>query len=532
MTASLVAGKDEVPEPRRRAALTAMTENLQLVVIDTETTGLRPTDRIVEVALVDLPGGTIGNIWSSLVRPGDAPVRATRIHGITDDHLAGAPLFDDVEPSVTAALTARGDRRVVLVGHRAAFDAARLAYEYRLAGRALPPVLLLDTITLANATGVVSGTAKLDDLLGALGLANSSPHRAAGDALATAQAAAKMLDTLARHGVESLEPLLAAPPKAHTDRGEKNAEMPPAHQVFHTINLGAGKAEREEALNGCLSFGCLQLPDRAEDTITGTEAARAVFVWARDHLREDEQLTRAQAGLLCEAMFRALRAPFQTGTVTGLHLSTRPVLDKWGVCDLSADDLCDTCEEGRRTCRFVRVRHGFALSFLRPTDGHIPDSRADAFLKVRPPARSGKKAAAAPVTSWFNHLLAVGDTSTAAFGVVVLATARRRVADGAWALAYTGTAWDAGLRTPALAYLHSRLVEATAGRDAAGTRPDAFAVCDEVVKVGDTPDRTDWEHLLERHKHLHDLLLAPPRKTPARPGNPRRPAANPYAVAG
>ena len=530
MTTNLTAGRTQVPEPRRQACAEALAAGLHLVVIDTETTGLRPTDRIIEVALVELPGGTIGNIWSSLVHPGEAPVRATKVHGITAAHLVGAPCFADIAPTITDALTCEPDQRTVLVGHRASFDAVRLAYEYRMAGLSCPPLLLLDTITLANATGVVSGTSKLDDLLDALGLANSAPHRAAGDALATAQAAARMLDTLARFGVESLTPLLSAPPKAHSQRDTAaDDEMPPAHRAFHTIDLGAGKPERERALNGCLSFGCLQLPDRAEDTIAGPEAARAVFVWARDHLREDTDLNRLQAGILCEAIFRALRAPFRTDTVTGLHLSARPTLDEWGLCEPGADDVCDNCAEGKRTCRFVRVRHGFALSFLRAADGHIPNARADAFLPVPAPSSKRRKPTTRP-EGWFAHLLAVGDTHTAAFGVVLAANSRRRVANGTWALAHTTLGWDAGLRTPSLAYLHSRLTEAVAGKKAAASLPDAFAICDEVVVLGETPDRTDWEHLLERHKLLHERLLAPPREKPAAPRNPRRPAANPFAL--
>lgn len=530
MTTSLIAGRTQVPEPRRKACIEAMTAGLRLIVIDTETTGLRPTDRIIEVALVELPGGTIGNIWSSLVNPGQATIRATKVHGLTAAHLVGAPAFTDIEERITDALTGELEQRTVLVGHRASFDAVRLAYEYRLAGATCPPLLLLDTITLANATGVVSGSAKLDDLLDVLGLANSSPHRAAGDALATAQAAARMLDTLARFGVDSVASLLTAPPKAHSEHGSSSDdEMPAAHRAFHGIDLGAGKSERERALNGCLSFGCLQLPDRAEDTISGPDAARVMFRWARDHLREDEGLTRLQAGLLCETIFRALRAPFRTETVSGLHLAARPTLDTWGVCDPDADDVCDNCEDGQRTCRFVRVRHGFALAYLRSPDGHIPNSRADAFLRVPKPSARKKPKSTRP-EGWFAHLLAVADIHTAAFGLVLAADARRRVANGEWALAHTRIGWEAGLRTPALAYLHSRLVEAAAGKKAAAALPEAFAVCDEVVARGETPDRTDWEHLLERHKRLHDRLLAPARPVPARPRNPRRPASNPFAL--
>lgn len=84
---------------------------MQLIVVDTETSGLEETDQVCELALVTLkysdPVVTkrswfIADAWSSLVKPScpiSIPARAT--HHITDAELANAP-------SMTSLLLKRG----------------------------------------------------------------------------------------------------------------------------------------------------------------------------------------------------------------------------------------------------------------------------------------------------------------------------------------------------------------------------------------------------------------------------------------
>ena len=66
----------------------------QLVVVDTETTGLDPArDRVIDIGAVRLDADLrVADAWSSLVGPGDAlPLQITRLTGISADDLAGAP---------------------------------------------------------------------------------------------------------------------------------------------------------------------------------------------------------------------------------------------------------------------------------------------------------------------------------------------------------------------------------------------------------------------------------------------------------
>lgn len=92
------------------------------VVLDTETTGLHDSARIVEIAVLGVDGSVV---FDGLVNPGvPVPAEATRIHGITDDDVKMAPTFSDILAPLTAALAGR---KVVVYNRE--FDKRRLAVE-------------------------------------------------------------------------------------------------------------------------------------------------------------------------------------------------------------------------------------------------------------------------------------------------------------------------------------------------------------------------------------------------------------------
>lgn len=72
-------------------------DEVPIVVIDTETTGLRlGVDRAVSVAFVRFDLGRVSS-FSTFVNPGfPIPPEATAIHKITDDLVRDAPTIDDV----------------------------------------------------------------------------------------------------------------------------------------------------------------------------------------------------------------------------------------------------------------------------------------------------------------------------------------------------------------------------------------------------------------------------------------------------
>lgn len=96
-----------IHDPFRQQAVQWARDLLQapFVVLDTETTGLSNRDEIVSVAIIDPRGETL---LDTLVKPTQPiPWGATRIHGITDAHVADAPMFPDVYPLIADALAGR-----------------------------------------------------------------------------------------------------------------------------------------------------------------------------------------------------------------------------------------------------------------------------------------------------------------------------------------------------------------------------------------------------------------------------------------
>ena len=198
--------------PARMTAVEAhVLADIDVVVLDTETTGLRPRagDRLVSLGAVRVRGGAVrrDELFDRLMHPGRAiPAAATRIHGITDAMVAGA---DGPEAVVPAFLAFAGDS--VLAAHDAWFDLAFLEPELaRLGSRRLAeshPVL--DTRLLAQ---IAHGHAPsdLDALARRLGVTIEGRHSAVGDALGAADILAGLLPVLGGRGISTLGAALEA----------------------------------------------------------------------------------------------------------------------------------------------------------------------------------------------------------------------------------------------------------------------------------------------------------------------------------
>jgi len=123
---------------------------LREIVLDTETTGLDPSDghRIIEIACVELESHLpTGRTFYTLIQPErDVPEEALRVHGLSADKLAEAPLFADISDDFIAFI---GDAPLVI--HNAEFDLKFLNAEFsRLGGPALGSSRGIDTLALAK----------------------------------------------------------------------------------------------------------------------------------------------------------------------------------------------------------------------------------------------------------------------------------------------------------------------------------------------------------------------------------------------
>jgi DNA polymerase III epsilon subunit family exonuclease len=179
----------------------------RVVVVDIETTGWSATsDSIVEIGCVTIDGGATTDAWSSLVQPGrPMPADATRIHGITDAMLATAPAAAAVARPFRERL---GDATIAI--HNAPFDLPFLVALLRRHGADPLYNPVIDTLGLARGLFGQGGNS-LTELTERHGIAHRNPHRALGDARATAE----LLLVLAprwesQRGVLSLAELAAA----------------------------------------------------------------------------------------------------------------------------------------------------------------------------------------------------------------------------------------------------------------------------------------------------------------------------------
>lgn len=190
-----------------RGAASSRLADLTCVVFDTETTGLLPSDRIVQIAGVRIARGRLtGERFDTLVNPGrPIPPASTAVHHITDAMVADAP-------DLSAALTAfhHFAEDAVLVAHNAPFDMGLL--------RAAAPETgahfdnrVLDTVLLSAMVWGGGVPHTLDALTDRLGIAipPEDRHTAMGDTLATARAFLRLIPTLEAKGIERFEQAVA-----------------------------------------------------------------------------------------------------------------------------------------------------------------------------------------------------------------------------------------------------------------------------------------------------------------------------------
>ncbi|NDA08281.1 MAG: DNA polymerase III subunit epsilon [Alphaproteobacteria bacterium] len=120
------------------------------IVLDTETTGLNPAEghRIVEIGALEMinhvPTGKTFHVYINPERPIDPD--AIAVHGITDERVAGEPVFADIADAFIEFLGASK-----LVIHNASFDMGFINAELeRLGQPQLPADRAIDTLMLAR----------------------------------------------------------------------------------------------------------------------------------------------------------------------------------------------------------------------------------------------------------------------------------------------------------------------------------------------------------------------------------------------
>jgi len=142
------------------------------IVLDTETTGLKPADghRVVEVGCVELlnriPTGTSFHVYLNPER--DMPAEAFAVHGLSVEFLKDKPRFAEVADEFLSFI---GDAPIV--AHNASFDHGFLCHELKRVARAqIPFDRVVDTLMLARRKHA-AGPYSLDALCSRYGINNS-----------------------------------------------------------------------------------------------------------------------------------------------------------------------------------------------------------------------------------------------------------------------------------------------------------------------------------------------------------------------
>jgi len=161
------------------------------IILDTETTGLHPTngDRLVEIGCIELINRRpTGNTLHFYINPErDMPEAAAAIHGLRDDFLADKPIFAEVANDI---VNFSSDAEVII--HNAAFDLGFLDMEFKRLGKKPFSEIISGVVdTLTNAQRMFPGKRnRLDDLCNRFGVKND--HRTLHGALLDAKLLAEV----------------------------------------------------------------------------------------------------------------------------------------------------------------------------------------------------------------------------------------------------------------------------------------------------------------------------------------------------
>jgi DNA polymerase-3 subunit epsilon len=199
-------------------------EECAFAVVDVETTGMRAWggDRITEIAIAVVHGARREIVFESLVNP-ERPIPAmiAGLTGITDAMVRRAPRFADLADTL---LTALGGR--VFVAHNARFDWAFVGSELRRARDVVLDGPRLCTVKLARRLVRGVRSCGLDNLTRHFGFENAARHRAAGDALVTAELLARLLGLARETGARTMQDLSAIETRPRTARRRGRTARP------------------------------------------------------------------------------------------------------------------------------------------------------------------------------------------------------------------------------------------------------------------------------------------------------------------
>lgn len=250
----------------------------RIVVVDTETTGVYNSDRVVEVAVVTLDlSGAVVDEWDTLVNP-CRDVGPVWIHGISAEMVIDAPTFEEIASPLATRL-----HGAILCAHNLEFDTRMLRSEFDRCGIEVDFPPGIDTLRASGS--------KLNSACADYGISINGTHQAMADARATAQLLLSLVDQLPGESSRATihSPVhRTGPEKRRTRTGRSaNATASPSY-------LAALAAQLNHANAGIDLIGYLDLLDRAMADLHLDANERSTLVnLARDLGLDDRQIETA-----------------------------------------------------------------------------------------------------------------------------------------------------------------------------------------------------------------------------------------------
>lgn len=159
------------------------------VAFDTETTGLGPEARIVEIGARRFCRD--GTVWDfqTLVDPEiPIPYMVQRIHGITDEMVRGAP---KAQTALERFFTFIDD--AALVAHNARFDVGMIRQDAARTRMSVPSLLVHDSVRLARRVLPHLWSYRLANVARQLRIESGTWHRALADAVVVGELVKRLL---------------------------------------------------------------------------------------------------------------------------------------------------------------------------------------------------------------------------------------------------------------------------------------------------------------------------------------------------
>lgn len=193
--------------------------NLDITVVDVETTGLNPDrgDRICEIGAITYRNSQEIARFHTLVNPRrPIPPQASAVNGITAELVAEAPDSSVVLPKFQEFIAGS-----VLAAYNAPFDMGFLRTELALSGQTAPMEPVIDVLWLARRFLPGLDRYSLSSVARALSVDHTHAHSALGDVAATGRIFYLLIPHAGRAGLDTLGSVIREQALNSLKRGRK-----------------------------------------------------------------------------------------------------------------------------------------------------------------------------------------------------------------------------------------------------------------------------------------------------------------------